>query len=105
MDSAAQVSAENRRRMKAGELYYAFHPDLVAERRRCGVACSRFNSAGYDVSRRRALELWKDIVRDTTALPPPLPPPHNTPAEDDELLMDYPYIDPPVKLDYGYNVK
>ena len=60
MDPASNVSAENRRRMEAGELYYAFHPDLVADRRRCGVACARFNSAGYDDSRRRALELWKE---------------------------------------------
>lgn len=60
MDPPADVSAENRRRMDAGELYYAFHPDLLADRRRCGIACARFNSAGYDVSRRRALELFNE---------------------------------------------
>lgn len=54
------IAAENRRRMAAGALYYAFHPDLLADRRRCGVACARFNAAGYDVSRRRALELWNE---------------------------------------------
>lgn len=59
MDTPADVTAENRRRMAAGELYYAFHPDLVADRRRCAVACARLNAAGYDVSRRRTLELWK----------------------------------------------
>ena len=60
MDPPPDVSAENRRRMEAGELYYAFTPDLLADRRRCGIACARFNSAGYDVSRRRALQLWKE---------------------------------------------
>lgn len=56
----ADISAENRRRMAAGDLYYAFHADLVVDRRRCGVACARFNAAGYDVSRRRAIQLWNE---------------------------------------------
>lgn len=60
METPADISAENRRRMAAGELYYAFHPDLVADRRRCGVACTRFNAAGYDVSRRHATQLWNE---------------------------------------------
>lgn len=45
------------------------------------------------------------VVCDKTVLPPPLPPPHDTPADDDDLLKDYPFIEPPVKIDYGYNVK
>jgi hypothetical protein len=51
--------AENKRKMRAGELYYAFTPDLVAERRRCELACERFNTAG-DVPRRRRVELWRE---------------------------------------------
>jgi hypothetical protein len=50
---------ENRRRMAAGELYYAFTPDLLADRRRCRLASEAFNTAG-DVSRRKLVELWKE---------------------------------------------
>lgn len=55
-----------------GELYYAFTSPLTEERQRCHHACHRFNVAG-EVSRRRLVELWKDIVQDTTPLPPQLP--------------------------------
>ena len=50
---------ENRRRMAAEELYYAFTPDLIADRRRCRLAFEAYNRAG-DVSRRRLVELWKE---------------------------------------------
>ncbi len=49
---------ENKRRMARGELYCAFTPDLVTARRRCELACERFNNAG-DVSRRKKVELWR----------------------------------------------
>ncbi|KAJ9151886.1 Galactoside O-acetyltransferase [Pleurostoma richardsiae] len=91
---------ENRRRMAAGELYYAFTPDLLADRRRCRLASEAFNTAG-DVSRRKLVELWKDINNDKT----PLPPPASSPEDDEALLEDYPWIDGPIKMDYGYNVK
>ncbi|GJC96257.1 galactoside O-acetyltransferase [Colletotrichum higginsianum] len=80
---------QNRARMAAGELYYAFTPDLNADRRRCSAACERFNRAGGDVSRRALALLVKD------------PYPH----EDEKSLADEPWIDGPVKMDYGYNVK
>jgi hypothetical protein len=51
--------SENKQKMLRGELYYAFTPELIAARRRCEVACQRFNSAG-DVSRRKRAELWKE---------------------------------------------
>ncbi|GAQ45054.1 maltose acetyltransferase [Aspergillus tubingensis] len=91
---------ENRERMRRGELYHAFVSDLTADRARCASACRRFNNAG-DVSRRQSLELWKDIVGDTT----PLPPASQDPAEDDKLLAKHPWIEPPIRMDYGYNVK
>jgi hypothetical protein len=50
---------ENRRRMEAGELYYAFTPDLLADRKRCRLATEAFNAPG-DVSRRKIVELWKE---------------------------------------------
>ncbi|KAJ0160988.1 Maltose O-acetyltransferase [Colletotrichum tanaceti] len=92
---------QNRARMAAGELYYAFTPDLVADRRRCSAACERFNRAGGDVSRRALALLVKDILKDDRALPDPAPTPH----EDEKSLADEPWIDGPVKMDYGYNVK
>lgn len=45
--------------MRAGELYYAFTPDLVADRKRCRLAAEAYNRAG-DVSRRRLVELFKE---------------------------------------------
>lgn len=49
---------DNLRRMRNGELYYAFTPDLVADRRRCRHAANAFNQAG-DVPRRTLIELFK----------------------------------------------
>jgi len=51
---------ENRRRMEAGELYYAATPELLADRKRCAAATQRFNNAGGDSPRRRLVELWKE---------------------------------------------
>lgn len=51
-------------------------------------------------------DFWcTSVVGDKTALPPALPPPHDTPADDDDLLKDYPYIEAPIRVDYGYNIK
>ncbi len=52
---------ENRRRMLAGELYYSFTPDLVADRRRCKVNCTQYNlhSTSGEAPRRQLVELWK----------------------------------------------
>ncbi|KAI1137576.1 hypothetical protein F5Y05DRAFT_387640 [Hypoxylon sp. FL0543] len=48
---------ENRRRMGNGELYFAFVPDLTADRRRCARTCERYNTAG-EVDRRKLVELF-----------------------------------------------
>ncbi|KAF2678157.1 maltose O-acetyltransferas-like protein [Lentithecium fluviatile CBS 122367] len=92
--------SDNKRNMLRGELYHAFTPELVADRARCKHACTRYNNAG-DVSRRKLTELFRDILRDET----PLPPPAATPEEDDQLFEDDPWIEPPVNMDYGFNVK
>lgn len=52
---------ENKARKERGELYYAFAPELVAERARCKHACARYNQAG-DVSRRQLTELFREYV-------------------------------------------
>ncbi|KAK0724898.1 hypothetical protein B0H67DRAFT_118283 [Lasiosphaeris hirsuta] len=123
-------AAENRRRMLSGELYYAFTPDLTADRRRCKAACFEFNahSTGGEAPRRKLVELWNkygsgalpgsiivqqlllinaakkkknSLVKDDTPLPPVAP----TTEEDDVLFQDYPWVDGPIKVDYGFNVK
>ncbi|KAK8032867.1 galactoside O-acetyltransferase [Apiospora marii] len=86
---------ENLRRMRKGDLYYAFTPSLVADRRRCRLASEEFNKAG-DVSRRRLVEIQDDKS--------PLPPAAPTPEEDEDLLAKYVWCDGPIKMDYGRNV-
>ncbi|KAF1961887.1 maltose O-acetyltransferas-like protein [Byssothecium circinans] len=93
-------TAENRRKMQNGELYHAFTPDLIAARARCKHACTRYNNAG-DVPRRKLTELFRDVLDDKS----PLPPPAATPEVDDKLFDDDPWIEPPVAMDYGFNVK
>ncbi|KAK4442699.1 putative acetyltransferase [Podospora aff. communis PSN243] len=94
---------ENRRRMLAGELYYAFTPDLTAERRRCKAASYEYSQQVITgtASRRTLVELWKKLVVDET----PLPPVAATKEEDDDLLVNYPWVDGPIKMDYGFNVR
>ncbi|KAL1880252.1 hypothetical protein Plec18167_003655 [Paecilomyces lecythidis] len=87
-------------KMLRGELFHAFTPELVAARARCKHACTRYNNAG-DVPRRRLVELWRDIVEDKT----PLPEPAADPAQDEVLFQHEPWIEPPIRIDYGFNVK
>lgn len=50
---------ENRRAMRAGELYYANTPDLMADRTRCKAACREYYDAeGEGASRRKLVEIW-----------------------------------------------
>lgn len=51
--------SENKQRMQRGELYYAFTPELVAERARCTRAVNRFNDT-RETSRRHRVELWRE---------------------------------------------
>ncbi|KAI8960320.1 trimeric LpxA-like protein [Daldinia sp. FL1419] len=92
--------SENLARMERGELYYAFTPQLIAERQRCSRAVNRLNTAG-DLSRREIAEYWKEITKDDR----PLPPPAATDEEEDAILHEYPWIERPIRMDYGTNVK
>ncbi|PYI10149.1 acetyltransferase, CysE/LacA/LpxA/NodL family [Aspergillus sclerotiicarbonarius CBS 121057] len=88
-------------KMLNGELYWAWDADLQANRERCKAACDRFNQAGQ-VSRRRRVELWRDILGDKR----PLPPVHPDPKEDEKLFNDTdPFVDPPISVDHGLNFK
>lgn len=112
---------ENLARMQRGELYYAFSPRLCAARRRCGQAVGRLNRA-EDPSRRQIAEFWKEqvefaiheetsrgqkltrrnsITNSQKALPPAAP----TEEEDDAVLHEYPWIERPIFIDYGSNIK
>ncbi|KAL6704843.1 hypothetical protein ACN47E_007526 [Coniothyrium glycines] len=92
--------SENKQRMARGELYHAFTPELVAERARCKHACARYNNAG-EVPRRKLTELFRDIIQDRT----PLPPQAASSDEDDQQFENDPWIEPPLAMDYGYNVR
>ncbi|KAK2599708.1 hypothetical protein N8I77_011440 [Diaporthe amygdali] len=103
---------ENVARMERGELYYAFSPRLVAGRRRCGQAVGRLNRA-EDPSRRQIAEFWKEQVQypcltqrnRITNSQQPLPPVAPTEEEEDAILHEYPWIERPIFIDYGTNIK
>jgi hypothetical protein len=50
---------DNISRMRRGDLYYAFTPQLVAARKRCKRAVTRLNAA-EDPTRREMAELWRE---------------------------------------------
>ncbi|KAH8848278.1 hypothetical protein MCOR27_001184 [Pyricularia oryzae] len=56
---------ENRRRMAAGELYYSFTPELIADRQKCQVARDKYNEVSKEkVSRRSSFSFstsWRVI--------------------------------------------
>ncbi|OOF91907.1 hypothetical protein ASPCADRAFT_56478 [Aspergillus carbonarius ITEM 5010] len=91
---------DNLARMERGALYYAFTPSLIAARKRCSRLLSQLNHAG-DLSRRELAEYWKNITND----PQPLPAPRATDEEEDIALHAYPWIERPINMDYGTNVK
>ncbi|KAF3769832.1 hypothetical protein M406DRAFT_325315 [Cryphonectria parasitica EP155] len=102
MAAPAVDAEENKRKMQAGELYYAFTPKLLEERNRCKMAQVLYNKSD-GVGRREQIELYQDLTSDET----PLPKKHHTSSqeEDEAQLEDFPVLIPPVIMDYGYNVK
>lgn len=81
---------KNKERMVRGELYYSMSPSLVAERKRCQAACLEYNNA-QDMSRRNRVKLLRNILMDTREVP--------------ENCEGEPWIEPPIRMDYGWNVK
>lgn len=60
MTVLANIDEEkNRARMERGELYYAFSPELIAARKRCGRIVGRLNREG-ELSRRELAVYWKE---------------------------------------------
>ena len=86
--------------MLNGELYHSFAPELIRERRRCKDACQRLIDA-REPSRRRQVELWRDINGDTSPMPSQLP----EPEQDTALFDDDPWVESPIHIDYGTNVR
>jgi len=112
---------ENEARMLRGELYHAFLPGLTVKRNRCHHACHRFNQAG-ESPRRKQVELWREYVPIHAEHRPilellsdlyisilddktPLPPQGATEEEDSLLLQDDAYVESPIKVDYGTNLR
>lgn len=91
--------SENKRLALTGQLHYSFTPEMTLARARCKQACTHFNNAG-PAPRRRFVQLWREINEDTTPLPPLLP----DPAEDAALFDEEPWIEAPIRIDYGHNV-
>jgi len=94
------ATSENKQKMARGELYHAFTPELIRERERCTSACSHLNNAG-DISRRKRVELWRDVIQDQRPMPAELP----DPEKDAALFTEDPWVEPPIHFDYGTNVK
>lgn len=91
---------ENEARSLRGELYHAFMPKLTATRNRCHHAVDRFNQA-REASRRELCILWRDVINDKS----PLPPVGATEEEEFEILQNEPYIEGPIKVDYGTRLR
>lgn len=92
--------SENKRKMLQGELYHAFTPELMRERERCKNACQRLIDA-REPSRRRRVELWREINGDTSPMPSQLP----DQEQDAALFEDEPWVEAPIHLDYGTNIR
>lgn len=60
-DGAPIDLAENRKRMLRGDLYYAFTPDLIQDRKECARACRKLNTA-VEPTRRELAEIWREYV-------------------------------------------
>ncbi|CEQ40202.1 SPOSA6832_01796, partial [Sporobolomyces salmonicolor] len=90
--------AKNRAAMLRGDLYTAFVPDLTAERRKAAKACAIYNREATEVAtRREQVELLRKCLPNLPELPP-----RKDDEEDDEAqLGDYPWFEPPFKVDYG----
>ncbi|PLB54048.1 trimeric LpxA-like protein [Aspergillus steynii IBT 23096] len=95
--------SDNLARMQRGELYYAFSPDLVAARKRCARIVNKLNNAS-DPTRREMAEFWRQITNDPAPLPSPFSPNPSDEAED-ATLHAYPWIERPIAIDYGTNIK
>lgn len=86
--------------MLNGELYHAFTPEFIRDRERCKDACRRLSDA-REPSRRKRVELWRDIIGDMSPMPSQL----QDPEQDNALFEDEPWVDAPIHVDFGTNVR
>ncbi|QIX00819.1 hypothetical protein AMS68_006336 [Peltaster fructicola] len=92
--------SENKARALRGELYFAFTPQLTKERRRSALACHTYNQTSL-TTRRKQVQMLRDILGDTTELPPE----KADEEEDAAQFDDDPWVEAPVRIDYGTNTK
>ncbi|KAH0544698.1 hypothetical protein FGG08_001203 [Glutinoglossum americanum] len=91
-------------KMLAGELYYAYVPELVDERERCKAACWRFNNStnpNLGVSRDERSRLFRAILQ-----PKEIPSTLNiaTPTSPVGSVGENVVVEAPFTCDYGYNI-
>ncbi|GAA5856140.1 hypothetical protein JCM8547_002999 [Rhodosporidiobolus lusitaniae] len=99
-DWTPSMLAENRARMARGELYTAFVPDLIAARATAGEACAKYNRLAGEVTRREQVGLMRGIFPSL----PELPAESENKEEEEANLRVYPWIETPLRVDYGSNV-
>lgn len=88
-------NAENKARMERGDLFYAFTPDLIAEREKCAQACNAFNTASREASRLDRTNLLYDILGR-----------EHLPADiDDKTLAATPWVEMPFIAEWGYKIE
>ena len=54
-------NVEEYQKMLRGELYYSFNPEMTWARRRCAIACRKYNAA-EDPTRREQVAMWREYV-------------------------------------------
>jgi acetyltransferase-like isoleucine patch superfamily enzyme len=91
-------------KMLAGELYYAYVPELVDERERCKAACWRFNNStnpNLGVSRDERSRLFRAILQ-----PKEIPSTLSiaTPTSPVGSVGENVVVEAPFTCDYGYNI-
>ncbi|KAK7191818.1 acetyltransferase, CysE/LacA/LpxA/NodL family [Paraphaeosphaeria sporulosa] len=95
----ALSSVDEYQKMLRGELYYSFGPEMTWARRRCAIACRKYNAA-EDPTRREQVAMWRDILGNTD----PLPPQAAIQEEDDAQFGRDPWVEGPMRIDYGIHI-
>ncbi|KAJ4345560.1 uncharacterized protein N0V89_011693 [Didymosphaeria variabile] len=90
---------EEYQKMLRGQQYYSFGPEMTWARRRCAIACRKYNAA-EDPTRREQVAMWRNVLGNTD----PLPPQAATFEEDDAQFGGDPWVEGPIRIDYGIHV-
>ncbi|KAM0747905.1 trimeric LpxA-like protein [Meredithblackwellia eburnea MCA 4105] len=91
----------NERSRLAGEHYWALESSLNDRRTRAAVVAEKFN-VSKGKSRREQVQLMKELFPNLPDLPAEV---KDDAVKDGEALESFPWIEPPVRCDYGTEVK